>query len=177
MPNRRYFQSQGPDFWSPYPEGVTHILLVGLFAVPTKIIIVVAPINAVLNWLLGLFVTIYSIYVAYQWSVWGPKPIRLGFTGAPISTAISYNLIAISSIVYATFFVPKTAWHPISHRIFTKTGVLLRLGFAGVFQVGSEWWSWELVGCEYLYYAAIMLRWHANQVAASLYVFSIPITF
>lgn len=25
--------------------------------------------------------------------------------------------------------------------------MILRLGVAGVFQVGSEWWSWELLGC------------------------------
>lgn len=24
--------------------------------------------------------------------VWGPKPIRLGFVGAPLATAISFNM-------------------------------------------------------------------------------------
>ncbi|EIN09142.1 MATE efflux family protein [Punctularia strigosozonata HHB-11173 SS5] len=114
--SRRYFQSQG------------------LFAVPTRIIIVVAPINALLNWLL----------------VWGPKPVRLGFIGAPIASAISFNLISLASIIYGAFFVPHTAWHPLSMRMFANLGILVQLGLAGVGQVASEWWSWELVGREFL---------------------------
>ncbi|THG97308.1 hypothetical protein EW026_g4664 [Hermanssonia centrifuga] len=93
--SRRYFQSQG------------------LFDVPTRVIICVAPINALLNWLL----------------VWGPKPIRLGFIGAPIATSISFNLISLCSIIYGVCL-----------------GVLVQLGLAGVGQTASEWWSWELVG-------------------------------
>jgi Na+-driven multidrug efflux pump len=64
--------------------------------------------------------------------VWGPKPIALGYIGAPLATAISFNLISISSIVYGIFFVPNTAWHPISRRSFTNLGVLVRLGMAGI---------------------------------------------
>lgn len=64
--------------------------------------------------------------------VWGPEPIALGFIGAPLATAISFNLISISSIVYGIFFVPNTAWHPITRRTFTNLGVLVRLGLGGV---------------------------------------------
>ncbi|KAI0764771.1 hypothetical protein C8Q74DRAFT_1205416, partial [Fomes fomentarius] len=114
--SRRYFQSQG----------------VPLFTVPTRIILGVAPLNALLNYLL----------------VWGPDPIHLGFIGAPIATAISFNLISIVSIIYGGFFVPKTAWHPLSIRCFTSLGVLVQLGLSGVGQVASEWWSFELFGRE-----------------------------
>ena len=110
--SRRYFQAQG------------------FFTVPTRIIIIVSPINALLNYLL----------------VWGPEPIKLGFIGAPIASAISFNLIALFSLVYGIFWVPKTAWHPLSKRMFTNLGILVQLGIAGVGQVASEWWSWELVG-------------------------------
>ncbi|KIJ59881.1 hypothetical protein HYDPIDRAFT_117978 [Hydnomerulius pinastri MD-312] len=110
--SRRYFQSQG------------------LFAVPARIIIFVAPINILLNYLL----------------VWGPDSVRLGFIGAPIATSISYNLISIASVAYGLFFVERTAWHPISTRCFTSLGLLARLSVGSVGQVASEWWSWELVG-------------------------------
>ncbi|KAL0575224.1 ethionine resistance protein [Marasmius crinis-equi] len=110
--SRRYFQSQG------------------LFAVPTRIIFIVAPINAVLNYVL----------------VWGPEPIRLGFIGAPIASAISFNLISLMSLIYGVFFVPKTAWYPISRRSFTSLATLVNLGLGGVGQTASEWWAWELVG-------------------------------
>jgi MATE family multidrug resistance protein len=109
--SRRYFQSQN------------------LFSIPTRIIIVITPINAILNYLL----------------VWGPEPIRLGFIGAPLATAISFNLVSILSVIYGAFFVPKTAWHPISSRMFTGMDVLLPLGVGGVGQIASEWWAWELI--------------------------------
>ncbi|KAJ6469530.1 MATE efflux family protein [Mycena sanguinolenta] len=109
--SRRYFQSQG------------------LFAVPTRIITIVAPINALLNYLL----------------VWGPEPFRLGFIGAPIATACAFNLVCLLNICYGVFFAPRTAWHPFSRRSFTGLGVLLHLGLSGVGQTASEWWAWELV--------------------------------
>ena len=62
----------------------------------------------------------------------GPSPIRLGFIGAPIATAVSFNLISIMSICYGIFFVPKTAWYPLSSRMFKGLGVLVRLGLSGV---------------------------------------------
>ncbi|KAJ6501268.1 MATE efflux family protein [Mycena vulgaris] len=109
--SRRYFQSQG------------------LFAVPTRIICIVAPINALLNYIL----------------VWGPEPIRLGYIGAPIATASAFNLVCLMNIVYGAFIAPRTAWQPISRRSFTSLGVLVHLGLAGVGQTASEWWAWELV--------------------------------
>ncbi|KAJ7751545.1 mate-domain-containing protein [Mycena maculata] len=116
---RRYFQSQG------------------LFAAPTRIVIVVAPVNAFMNWLL----------------VWGPKPIRLGYIGAPIATALSFNLISLLSIAYGFWVLPawnrqnkKSAWHPICRGSFQNLGLLFHLGLAGVAQIASEWWAWELAG-------------------------------
>lgn len=103
----------------------------GLFMVPTQIILVIAPINAFLN---------------LSTPVRGPEPIALGFVGAPLATAISFNLISIASIVYGIFFVPSTAWHPFSRRSFTSLGVLVKLGLGGIGQTASEWWSWELIG-------------------------------
>ncbi|KAF9242289.1 mate-domain-containing protein [Melanogaster broomeanus] len=110
--HRRYFQSQG------------------LFTVPTRIIVAIAPLNIFLNYLL----------------VWGPAPFRLGFIGAPIATAISYNLIAISSVVYGVCFVPRTAWHPLSSEAFKSLGYLGMLSLGSIGQIASEWWSWEFIG-------------------------------
>jgi MATE family multidrug resistance protein len=64
--------------------------------------------------------------------VWGPAPFRLGFIGAPLATAISFNLIALMSIIYGIFFTPKKAWHPLSRRMFTSLGILVQLGLGGV---------------------------------------------
>ncbi|KAJ7852118.1 hypothetical protein B0H13DRAFT_2359721 [Mycena leptocephala] len=107
-----------------------------LFTVPTVIIITVAPINALLNWLL----------------VFGPTPIRLGYIGAPIATAVSFNLVSLLSIAYGVMFLParnrlnqKSAWHPVCRRSFQNLGILFYLGIAGAAQTASEWWAREIV--------------------------------
>ncbi|KAG8213055.1 MATE efflux family protein [Butyriboletus roseoflavus] len=115
--SRRYFQSQG------------------LFDIPTRITLVVAPTNAFLNWLF--------VY-----------PLGLSFPGAPLATSLSFNLVSAASIIYGYYYVPRTAWSPITRKaldpvtgeIWKGWGLLVRLGIAGVGQTASEWWSWELVG-------------------------------
>ncbi|KAG6889637.1 hypothetical protein C0995_015752 [Termitomyces sp. Mi166 len=109
--SRRYFHAQG------------------LFSVPTGIICVVAPVNALLNYLL----------------VWGPLRIRLGFIGAPVASAISMNLMSLFSMLYGRFYAPRKAWHPLSMRLFSNLAILVRLGIAGACQYASEWWAWEFV--------------------------------
>ncbi|KAG8781578.1 hypothetical protein FRC12_021733 [Ceratobasidium sp. 428] len=109
--SRRYFQAQG------------------LMHVPTIITIIIAPLNALLNYIL----------------VWGPKPINIGFVGAPIASSISYTLMAITSVLYAYFFVPSTAWHPITSSSFRELPRLFKLGLSGTGQIASDWWSWEIV--------------------------------
>ncbi|KAG7087969.1 hypothetical protein E1B28_012010 [Marasmius oreades] len=138
--SRRYFQSQG------------------LFTVPTRIIFVVAPINALLNYLL----------------VWGPEPIRLGFIGAPIASAISFNLISLISLIYGVFFVPRTAWYPISKRTFTSLGALVHLGLGGVGQTASEWWAWELVGLSASLISPVALASQSVLLVSSSATFQAP---
>lgn len=129
----------------------------------------VAPVNAILNYLLGIRASLFDVkHSSLTFSpVWGPEPIALGFIGAPLATAISFNLISIASIIYGIFFVPNTAWHPFSRRSFANLDVLVRLGMGGVGQsyqciidhlptpdnlclrtgqTASEWWCWELIG-------------------------------
>ena len=110
--SRRFFQSQD------------------LFSIPTRIILIAAPINALLNYLL----------------VWGPDAIRLGFIGAPIASAISFNIMSVLSVVFGIYYAHRRSWHPFSRRIFTSLGILVTLGCAGIGLVCSEWWAWELVG-------------------------------
>lgn len=112
---QRYFQSQG------------------LFDVPTRILAVVAPLNAVLNYLL----------------VWGPDCMQLGFIGAPIAAAISVNIGSLVYLFYGSYVTSHATWHPLSYRAFTRLGILVRLGVAGIGEIASDWWSWELVGCTY----------------------------
>lgn len=107
-----------------------------------------------LSWLLQMFSSIgylvwlfhdtLSAKIAHSFKVWGPKPFGLGFIGAPIATAISFNLIALSSIIYGIFFTPATAWYPVSRRMFTGLGVLVNLGLSGVGTMRNFSWFTQL---------------------------------
>ncbi|KAG6919098.1 hypothetical protein DXG01_009351 [Tephrocybe rancida] len=96
--SRRYFQCQR------------------LFSVQTRIMMFVAPLNALGNYAL----------------VWGPETIRLGFIGAPIATMVSYYLVSIASFVYGAYLIPRTAWYPLSMKMFFDLGILVRLGLSGI---------------------------------------------
>ncbi|KAK7031277.1 ethionine resistance protein [Paramarasmius palmivorus] len=101
----------------------------GLFTVPGYIIVVVAPINAIINYLL----------------VWGPEVIRLGFIGAPIATSTSYYIVSVCYIIYGAYYAPKEAWHPITMSMFNNLWLIIKLGLAGVVQTASEWWAWDIL--------------------------------
>jgi multidrug resistance protein, MATE family len=80
---RRYFQSQGKGavLVSSSKLSVNPGVSSGFFTVPTNIILVIAPINALLNYLLGKLLCGAMTYVAQYLIVWGPESIRLGFIG------------------------------------------------------------------------------------------------
>ncbi|KAM0746448.1 MATE efflux family protein [Meredithblackwellia eburnea MCA 4105] len=102
----------------------------GLMLAPVITLIVAAPLNVVLNYLL----------------VWGPDSVRLGFIGAPLATAISMTSMFLVSIFYSIFYAPRDAWGGFSLEVFRNWGINTRLGLAGTAMVASEWWCWEIVG-------------------------------
>jgi Na+-driven multidrug efflux pump len=65
-------------------------------------------------------------------SVWGPDGVRLGYIGAPLATGLSFNLIALCTLIYAVAFAPRVAWHPIGRASFKNLGILVQLGLASV---------------------------------------------
>ncbi|KAG9074859.1 hypothetical protein FS749_013528 [Ceratobasidium sp. UAMH 11750] len=77
--------------------------------------------------------------------VWGPKPVGVGFIGAPIATSISLTLMSILYVTYAVFFTSHKAWHPVSTQSFRSLPKLLGMAFTGVGQSAAEWWSWEFI--------------------------------
>ena len=64
--------------------------------------------------------------------VLGPRPIRLGFIGAPIASATSLILISLLSLFCGVYYSSRKAWHPISTRMFSNVGLVARLGLSGV---------------------------------------------
>lgn len=64
--------------------------------------------------------------------------MRVGYIGAPLSTAISFNLISVLSLLYGLMYAPREAWTPISSKVFKSLGLLVQLGTAGVGMFGEH---------------------------------------
>lgn len=95
---------------------------------PVITLMIAAPVNVILNYLL----------------VWGPDPIRIGFVGAPLATAVSMNCMFLVSVLYSIYFAPHDAWGGFTWDIFHGLGINIRLGLAGTAMCASEWWCWEI---------------------------------
>lgn len=101
------------------------------FLPPTLILILITPINLLLNYLL----------------VSGPYPsLSLGFRGAPIATVISFNLMGILSSVYSLRLIAKANWAGFDRRVFDDLAINFRFGLSGVAIITTEWWFWEILG-------------------------------
>ncbi|GAA94493.1 uncharacterized protein L969DRAFT_91547 [Mixia osmundae IAM 14324] len=100
-----------------------------LMLAPALCVGIVAPLNAVLCYLLIL----------------GPPGVQIGFVGAPVAFAIMTTLLFASSLVYCVFFVSRDAWGGLSSEALRDFGEVLSLGSASVAMTASETWCWEAV--------------------------------
>ncbi|OAA47740.1 Multi antimicrobial extrusion protein [Metarhizium rileyi] len=110
----------------------------GLFRATTYVLLIAAPINIFINWLL----------------VW---KLGLGFVGAPIAVAITDNLLPILLILYILFVNGKQCWGGFSKRIFSNWWIMIKLALPGMIMVEAEWLAFEIMtllagqlGTEYL---------------------------
>ncbi|KAG5723234.1 hypothetical protein E4T56_gene353 [Termitomyces sp. T112] len=129
----------------------------GHFYIQTRIICIAAPLNILANYLL----------------VWGPASIRLGFIGAPIASALTTSLISLTSLIHGAYLIPQTAWYPLTMHMFTNLGVLVRLGLAGIGQLASEWWAWELVALAASFFGPTALAAQSILISTSATVFQL----
>ncbi|KAG6849901.1 hypothetical protein H0H93_003915 [Arthromyces matolae] len=129
----------------------------GHFYIQTRILFISAPINVLLNYLL----------------VWGPEFVRLGFIGAPIASALTLCIVSLTSFIHGAYLIPQTAWHPLSVKMFSNLGILLRLGLSGIGQLASEWWAWELVALAASWFGPVALASQSILISTSALVFQL----
>ncbi|KIM37128.1 hypothetical protein M413DRAFT_20353 [Hebeloma cylindrosporum] len=130
----------------------------GQFSVPTKITFIVALLNAFLTYLLVL----------------APTPLKIGFVGAPIATALSFNVISVLFLIHGARVEPRRAWQPISWAIFKNLGILFQLGLCGVGQIGLRLWAWELVTLASSFLGPVSLASQSILVISAATVFRAP---
>lgn len=100
----------------------------GIFHASTYVLIICAPINAVLNYLL----------------VWSPL-IGIGFKGAPTAVVISQWLMAFLLFFYVLFIDGRKCWGGISKKVFANWAVMFRLAIPGVIMIEAEFFAFEIL--------------------------------
>lgn len=98
----------------------------GLFQATTYVLLLVAPLNVFLLWLL----------------VWR---MELGFVGAPIAVAITENLLPVFLFLYVRFVDGSQCWGGFSRRAFANWWVMVRLALPGMIMVEAEWLAFEIM--------------------------------
>jgi MATE family multidrug resistance protein len=112
----------------------------GLFQATTYVLVIVAPINAFLMWLL----------------VWR---LEYGFVGAPVAVAITENLLPIFLFLYVRFVDGHQCWGGFSRRAFSNWWTMIRLALPGMVMVEAEWLAFEIM-------TLLSSRWGAEYLAA-----------
>ena len=98
----------------------------GLFQATTYVLIVAAPLNVFILWLL----------------VWH---LDYGFIGAPIAVAVTENVLPVLLFLYVRFVDGSQCWGGFSRRAFSNWGVMVRLALPGMIMVEAEWLAFEIM--------------------------------
>lgn len=100
----------------------------GIFHASTFVLVVCAPVNAILNYVL----------------VWN-STFGLGFAGAPLAVSISTWLMATLLALYVIFVDGSKCWGGFSYRIFQRWDGMIRLAIPGVIMVEAEFLAFEIL--------------------------------
>ncbi|CAJ2513697.1 Uu.00g018160.m01.CDS01 [Anthostomella pinea] len=98
----------------------------GLFEATTYVLLIAAPLNILINWLM----------------VWH---LGWGYIGAPISVAITQTLMPILLFLYVLFFNGSQCWGGFTRRAFTNWGPMIWLALPGMVMVMAEWLAFEIL--------------------------------
>ena len=100
----------GAPGYACFESGKRFMQAQGLFSATTYVLLVAAPLNAFMNWLL----------------VWH---FNWGFVGAPIAVAVTDNLLPLLLFLYVYFVDGKQCWSGFTKRAFKNWGMYLTRPF------------------------------------------------
>jgi len=130
----------------------------GLVKLPTIALLVAVPLNIGLGLLL----------------VFGPPAVRIGFLGAAVSSVVTEIILCAFLMTYIVFYAPKDAWCGWSTAIFQDLGPNVRLGFAGMISVSSEWLAWDFVSIASSYLSPIQFAVNQIAILISVTMYQLP---
>ncbi|KAI0152424.1 multidrug and toxin extrusion protein [Hypoxylon sp. NC0597] len=116
----------GVPGFAAFEGGKRFVQSQGLFIATTYVLLIAAPINIFINWLL----------------VWH---FGWGFIGAPISVAITQTLMPLLLLSYVVFVDGSQCWGGFTSRALTNWGPMIWLALPGMVMVMAEWLAFEIL--------------------------------
>ncbi|ETS82965.1 hypothetical protein PFICI_04841 [Pestalotiopsis fici W106-1] len=127
----------------------------GLFQSTTYVLLIVAPINILINWLF----------------VWH---FGWGFIGAPIAVAFSQNLIPLLLFLYVVFIDGSQCWGGFSKKALMNWGPMIKLAVPGMIMVVAEWLAFEVLTLASGQFGTTYLAAQSVLVTLSATTFQLP---
>ncbi|XDG09490.1 hypothetical protein ABKA04_009105 [Annulohypoxylon sp. FPYF3050] len=116
----------GVPGFAAFEAGKRFVQSQGLFVATTYVLIIAAPLNILVNWLLVWH---------FEW----------GFVGAPISVAITQTLMPLLLLAYVVFVDGSQCWGGFTRRALTNWGPMVKLALPGMIMVMAEWFAFEIL--------------------------------
>ena len=145
----------------------------GLFSATLYVLLVCAPLNALLNWLF-VWVSVWrsskitQVLMVHQRLGWG-------FVGAPIAVASTANLMPICLFLYIRFVDGMECWGGLSRKAFKNWGPMVRLAIPGLIMVMAEYLAFEFLTLAASWISATHLA--AQSVLSTLVVLACQLYF
>lgn len=116
----------GVPGFAAFEGGKRFVQSQGLFIATTYVLLIAAPLNILVNWLLVWH---------FEW----------GFIGAPISVALTQTLMPLLLLAYVFFVDGSQCWGGFTRRSLTNWGPMIRLALPGMVMVLAEWLAFEIL--------------------------------
>lgn len=148
----------GAPSWGIFEASKRFMQAQGDFDASLWVLIVVAPINILLNWLL-------------------PFRLGLGFQGAALAVGISNVLQPLVLFIYIYIFAPQAleCWpKPQWRRIFSNWGPMIRLSIPGVLMTAAEWLAFDALTLASSYLSAEHLAAQSVVMTVCVAIYHVP---
>ncbi|KFA73493.1 hypothetical protein S40288_05797 [Stachybotrys chartarum IBT 40288] len=116
----------GAPGYAAFEAGKRFVQSQCIFHATTLVLLSVAPLNAFMNW---LFV--------WHW--------QMGFIGAPLSTAVTNNLLPFFLFLYVYFIDGSKCWNGFTLEVFQNWTLILELAFPGFLMLEAEFLAFEIL--------------------------------
>ncbi|TPR02316.1 putative integral membrane protein [Aspergillus niger] len=116
----------GAPGYACFESGKRFVQAQGLFSASLYVLLICAPLNAVMN---------YVFVWQFGW----------GFIGAPIAVAITDNLMPLFLFLYVYFIDGSECWNGVTTRALRNWGPMIKLALPGLLMVEAECLAFEVL--------------------------------